>query len=143
MQAETLTPLTTPLNLDRPARILLVDDSRTIRMVLSRGFKNFDCEILQAADGREALDVAASHFPDLIILDINMPVMEGGETLMRLKADPVLAPIPVMMLTANAEKENIERFRSMGAIDYVTKNLQADEVIGRTRNIIALKPLIS
>jgi len=98
-------------------KILTVDDSRTIRMIVTRAFKGFACEIFEAGDGVEGLTVAQRERPDIILLDLTMPVMDGAEMLAKLKADPELRTIPVVMLTAEAGRETVLRF-GHGDIDF-------------------------
>lgn len=124
-------------------KILLVDDSRTIRKIIRKALSSYSCTILEAANGREALEIAGHESPGLIILDINMPELDGGETLRQLKGNPSLSVIPVMMLTANADRENITKFYEMGAVDYVTKSLNPADVIERVKRVVMLKSQIS
>ena len=81
-------------------RILTVDDSKTVRCIVRKAFKTFDCDILEASNGVEGLAIASKETPDVILLDVTMPVMDGVEMLTKLKADPQLKAIPVIMLTA-------------------------------------------
>ena len=69
-------------------KVLTVDDSKTVRIIVKKAFKPFDCEIFEAANGVEGLAVAAKENPDLILLDVTMPVMDGVEMLTKLKSDP-------------------------------------------------------
>lgn len=121
-------------------KILTVDDSKTIRLIVSRAFKSFDCEILEAANGVEGLAVANREKPDIIILDYTMPVMDGFEMLTKLKADPELKAIPVIMLTAEAGRENVLKIAKTGVRDYLIKPFKEDLVIERVGRIIDLKP---
>ena len=102
-------------------KILTVDDSKTIRMIVARAFKPFACEILEASDGVEGLAVVSRQKPDIIILDYTMPVMDGTEMLGRLKSTPELRSIPVIMLTAEAGRENVLRIAKLGVKDYLVK----------------------
>src|SRR6476469_7493602 len=102
-------------------KILTVDDSKTIRLIVAKAFKPFDCEVFEAGNGVEGLAVAAREYPDLIILDLTMPIMDGVEMLSRLKSDPSLKPIPVVMLTAEAGRDNVLRIAKMGVRDYLVK----------------------
>ena len=81
-------------------KILTVDDSKTIRLIVTKAFKSFDCTILEAANGVVGLAIASREKPDVILLDYTMPVMDGLEVLARLRSDPELKAIPVIMLTA-------------------------------------------
>ena len=69
-------------------KILTVDDSKTVRIIVKKAFKTFDCDIIEAANGVEGLASASKETPDLILLDITMPVMDGVEMLTKLKSDP-------------------------------------------------------
>lgn len=121
-------------------KILTVDDSRTIRLIVSKAFKSFDCEVLEAQNGVEGLAVASKEKPDIIILDITMPIMDGYETLTKLKSDPELKGIPVIMLTAEAGKDNVLRIAKLGVRDYLIKPFKEEVVIERVGRIIDLKP---
>ncbi|MEK7678447.1 MAG: response regulator [Verrucomicrobiota bacterium] len=120
-------------------KILTVDDSKTIRLIIARAFKPFDCEVLEASNGTEGLFAAGKHRPDLIILDYTMPIMDGPEMLSRLKCDPQLGHIPVVMLTAEAGRENVVRLARMGVQDYLIKPFKEDLLIDRVGRIINLK----
>ncbi len=120
-------------------KILTVDDSKTIRMIVARAFKRFTCEVVEAADGVEGLTVAQRERPDLILLDLTMPVMDGVEMLTRLKASPEMRTIPVVMLTAEAGRENVLRIAKLGVRDYVIKPFKEELIIERVSRIIDLK----
>ena len=122
-------------------KILTVDDSKTVRIIVRKAFKSYDCEILEAANGVEGLAVAAKDMPDMILLDITMPVMDGVEMLTRLKADPQLKGIPVMMLTAEGGKENVLKIAKIGVRDYIVKPFKEDVLVEKVGRIIDLKPL--
>ena len=120
-------------------KILTVDDSKTIRMIVSRAFKSFACEILEAADGVEGLAVVSREKPDLIILDYTMPIMDGCEMLSKLKANPDYRSIPVVMLTAEASRECVLKIAKMGVRDYLIKPFKEDLIVERVGRIIDLK----
>ena len=101
--------------------ILAVDDSKTIRLIVGKAFRTFDCEVLEAANGVEGLAVATRQRPDLIILDLTMPIMDGLEMLSKLKSNPELKTVPVVMLTANAMPEHVEAGRQAGADGHLSK----------------------
>lgn len=124
-------------------KILLVDDSRSIRSVLTRALASYVCIIFEASNGKEALQIAVEERPQLMILDITMPVMDGEQTLIQFKASPELNSIPVIMLTANVEKENIEKFLGLGAVDYATKSFRPEDFIERIKQILPLTPAIT
>jgi two-component system cell cycle response regulator len=122
-------------------KILTVDDSKTVRIIVRKAFKAYDCEILEAANGVEGLAVAAKDMPDLILLDVTMPVMDGVEMLTKLKADPQLKSIPVMMLTAEGGKDHVLKIAKIGVRDYIVKPFKEELLIEKAGRIIELKPL--
>ena len=122
-----------------PIKILTIDDSRTIRLIVGRAFKAYDCEVLEAANGMEGLTIADREKPDVIILDVTMPVMDGTEMLMRLKGTPELRSIPVIMLTAEAGRENVLRIAKMGVRDYLVKPFREEQIVERVSRIVDLK----
>ena len=120
-------------------KILSVDDSRTIRLIVGRAFKAFDCVVCEAANGEEGLAAAAREKPDLIILDVTMPVMDGVTMLGKLKEDPELKTIPVIMLTAESGRENVLQIAKLGVRDYLVKPFKEDQLIEKAGRIIALQ----
>lgn len=121
-------------------KILTVDDSKTIRLIVARAFKTYDVEILEAANGVEGLAVASREKPDIIILDFTMPVMDGLEMLSKLKGNPDTKPIPVVMLTAEAGRENVTKIAKMGVRDYLVKPFKEELIIERVGRIVELMP---
>ena len=121
-------------------KVLTVDDSKTIRMIVKKAFKDFDCEMFEAENGVEGLAIAAKEKPGLIVLDITMPVMNGIEMLEKIKSEPDLRNIPVIMLTAESGKDNVMHIVKMGVKDYMVKPFKGEELIGRVQKIIQLKP---
>lgn len=122
-------------------KILTVDDSKTVRIIVKKAFKSYDCEILEAGNGVEGLALAAKENPDLILLDVTMPVMDGVEMLTKLKADPALKGIPVMMLTAEGGRDNVLKIAKIGVRDYLVKPFKEDVLIEKAGRVIDLKPL--
>ena len=121
-------------------RILSIDDSKTIRLLLARLFRPFACELMEAANGEEGLAVAARANPDLIILDYNMPVMDGIAMLRKMREDPGLMRTPVIMLTADSGLQSLATVARLGVRDYVTKPFREEELLAKVGRII---PLIS
>lgn len=120
-------------------KILSVDDSRTIRLIVGRAFKPYDCIVVEAANGEEGLAVAAREQPDLIILDVTMPVMDGVTMLTQLKADAALKAIPVIMLTAESGRENVLQIARLGVRDYLVKPFQEDQLIEKAGRVVTLQ----
>ncbi len=123
-----------------PVKILTVDDSKTIRLIVSKAFKPFDCEVMEASNGVEGLAVAAREKPNIIILDLTMPVMDGYEALTKLKSDPELKGIPVVMLTAESGRDNVLRIAKQGVRDYLVKPFKEELIVERVGRIVDLKP---
>ncbi len=122
-------------------KILTVDDSKTVRIIVKKAFKAFDCEIIEAANGVEGLAAAAKETPDLILLDITMPVMDGVEMLTKIKSDPALKAIPIIMLTAEGGRDNVLKIAKIGVRDYIVKPFKEDVLVEKAGRIIDLKPL--
>jgi CheY-like chemotaxis protein len=114
-----------------PGTVLVVDDNGQNRDLLERRLKRDGFAVLTAADGAEALEVTRTQAVDVVLLDIMMPVMDGYETLERLKADPELRHLPVIMLTSLDEPESITRCIERGAEDHLPKPF--DPVLLRAR----------
>jgi two-component system cell cycle response regulator len=122
-------------------KILSVDDSKTVRIIIKKAFKNYDCDILEAGNGVEGLALAAKEPPDVILLDVTMPVMDGVEMLTKLKSDPALKTIPVVMLTAEGGKDNVLKIAKIGVRDYIVKPFKEDLLVQKVGRIIDLKPI--
>ncbi len=120
-------------------KILSVDDSRTIRMIVGRTFKPYDCQICEAGNGEEGLAAAAREKPDLIILDVTMPVMDGVTMLGKLKENPELKTIPVLMLTAESGRENVLQIAKLGVRDYLVKPFKEEQLIEKAGRIVTLQ----
>jgi two-component system, cell cycle response regulator len=122
-----------------PIKILSVDDSRTIRLIVGRAFQAYDCQILEASNGEEGLAVAARERPDLIVLDVTMPVMDGVTMLSKLKEDPELKIIPVIMLTAESGRENVLHIAKLGVRDYLVKPFKEAQLIEKAGRVVSLQ----
>ena len=120
-------------------KILSVDDSKTIRMLLKRLLIPFVCELFEAGDGQEGLDVATREKPNLIILDYNMPVMDGVTMLRHMRENPELKRTPVIMLTAEASPEIISTVARLGVRDYVTKPFDSDQLLEKAARVVTLE----
>jgi DNA-binding response OmpR family regulator len=121
-------------------KILTVDDSKTIRMIVKKAFSQYNCDLYEAENGVEGLALANKEVPDLIILDITMPVMTGIEMLEKLKAEKELKEIPVIMLTAESGKENVMKIVKMGVKDYIVKPFKGEQLVERAKGVLKLAP---
>jgi DNA-binding response OmpR family regulator len=121
-------------------KILTVDDSKTIRMIVKKAFSQYNCDLYEAENGVEGLALANKEIPDLIILDITMPVMTGIEMLEKLKSEKELKEIPVIMLTAESGKENVMKIVKMGVKDYIVKPFKGEQLVERAKGVLKLAP---
>jgi two-component system cell cycle response regulator len=124
-------------------RILSVDDSGMVRKAVRRAFAPFACEVLEAENGQIALESARQTPPDLIVLDYNMPVMNGLEMLVALRADPQLKRTKVIMLTANSNPETVASVGKLGVRDYITKPFEAETLVTKAARLVSLVPIAS
>ena len=121
--------------------MLVVDDERLNRSILRAALKTEGHEVVEAADGREALDRLAEGGLDVVLLDIVMPVMDGYETLAAIKADPALAHVPVIIISGVDQVDSVVRCIEMGATDYLTKPFQPSILKARLDASLAAKRL--
>lgn len=120
-------------------KILTVDDSKTIRMIVRRAFHAHDCVFCEAANGEEGLVAAAREKPDLIILDITMPIMDGITMLTKLRQDAQLRTTPVIMLTAESAQENVAHIAQIGISDYLVKPFRGEQLLEKAGRVIPLQ----
>lgn len=123
------------------ANVLIVDDTPANLRLLAGILGEAGYQVRPVRDGRMALSVARSNLPDIILLDIMMPEMDGYEVCRQLKADEKTKDIPVIFISALDDVHDKVKSFSMGAVDYVTKPFQAEEVLARVENHIALHRL--
>ncbi len=117
-------------------KILYVDDSKTQVMMATMVLAKIECQVVTAGNGQDGFEKAQQEKPDLIILDLTMPVMNGLEALAAIRASEVTRAIPVIMLTTRAEAENIEKAYSLGCNDYVTKPVDGLELIAKVKGFL-------
>ena len=120
-------------------KILSVDDSRTMRMMVKRAFRNFQCELFEAADGAEGLAAAIANKPDIIVLDYNMPVMDGVTMLRNMRENAELKRTPVIMLSAEDSNEIISTVARLGVRDYIIKPFEDENLLSKVTRIINLE----
>lgn len=113
------------------AKILLVEDNEMNRDMLSRRLLRKGFEVAMAVDGREGIEKAASENPDLILMDMSLPEVDGWEATRRIKAQPELAAIPVIALTAHAMSGDREQALAAGCDDYDTKPIELERLLGK------------
>ena len=123
------------------AKILLIDDSRLIAHVAKTILTKLGHEVILAQDGMAGLGAAKSEQPDIILLDLIMPVMDGYRVCQQLKEEGSTKEIPVIMLTSKAEAADKVKGLEMGALDYVTKPFDEGELVARVNTQLKLKEL--
>ncbi len=120
------------------AKVLLVDDEPNIRKIGELSLKKVGkWEVVLAASGPEGLELATRERPDLILLDVMMPGLDGPATLAELKKSPETAAIPVIFMTAKVQKQEVERYLAAGAIGVIPKPFDPMSLPGQIREIIA------
>ncbi len=117
-------------------RILVVDDERHIVRLVQVNLERAGYKIVTAFDGREALEKVESEHPDLVILDVMMPYVDGFEVLQTLRKNPATQHLPVIMLTAKAQDADIFRGWQSGVDSYLTKPFNPMELLGFVRRIL-------
>jgi DNA-binding response OmpR family regulator len=113
------------------AKIMLADDEQQVRDMVAFRLRNAGHQVVAARDGGEALQLAAAERPDLIILDVMMPVLDGFEVLRRLKADPALHTIPVIIFSAKGREQDVMTGLRGGAVDFIVKPFSLKELTAR------------
>ena len=120
-------------------KVLLVEDNEESRDGLSRHLRRKGFEVLLAVDGRQGLDVARAEAPDLILIDMSLPVLDGWEATRQLKADSATRGIPVIALTAHAMAGDRERTLEAGCDDYDTKPIEFPRLLAKIEAALAKK----
>jgi CheY-like chemotaxis protein len=118
------------------ARILLVEDDEMIREMVLQTLELYDHSISCARDGAEALAAARAELPDLILMDVGLPLIDGYEATQRLKADPATRRIPIITLTAAAGQEDRRKARAAGADEYETKPIDFDRLLSKMDTLL-------
>lgn len=131
-------PILTAAGAVKSARLLVVDDQPVNIQVLYHIFAD-TCQVFMARSGQQALAFCAGEPPDLILLDLTMPDMDGYEVCTRLKADPATADIPVIFVTASDDRDSEEQGLAVGAVDFIVKPVNAAIVRARVKTHLTLK----
>jgi CheY-like chemotaxis protein len=117
-------------------KILLVEDNEMNRDMLSRRLSRNGFEIAIAVDGQQGVQMASTERPDLILMDMSLPVMDGWEATRRVKADPATAAIPVIALTAHAMTDDREKAMAAGCNDFDTKPVELPRLLGKIKALL-------
>ncbi len=121
------------------AKLLLVEDNETNRDMLSRRLVRRGYEVVEAFDGQAAVDMARSEAPDLILMDMSLPVMDGWQATRTIKGDPATASIPVIALTAHAMASDRDQALLAGCDDYDTKPVDLARLLAKIEAILGSK----
>lgn len=121
-----------------PRKILLVDDSETVLLIEKMILKKDLYEVFTAKNGKEGVEKARQISPDLILMDVVMPEMNGFEAVKQLREGDVTQSIPIVMVTTRAEAESMESGYASGCSDYVTKPIDSTELLTKVRNILGV-----
>ena len=117
-----------------PQKILIVEDDKFLRELIARKLIQENFEVIEAIDGEEGLEKAKETKPNLILLDLILPGVDGFEVLTKLKEDPVLTVIPVIIFSNLGQREDVERGLRLGAVDYLVKaHFTPNEIIEKVR----------
>jgi len=118
-----------------PKKILLVDDTLTI-IALEKLILGEKYEYVVARNGKEGCDAARRASPDLILMDLNMPVQNGLDALKSLKADPATAKIPVVIVTTRGEPTSVEQCRAAGCVEFVSKPIESQLLVSTVTRLL-------
>ncbi|RMF31392.1 MAG: response regulator, partial [Chloroflexi bacterium] len=113
-----------------PYRILVIDDEPHMARLASYVLQTAGYDVLTAEDGRDGLEKLAHFKPDLVVCDITMPEMDGFEVVRTLRADPRWRHLPVIMLTARGQEQDVQRAQEVGANSYLTKPFSSRHLLG-------------
>jgi two-component system, sensor histidine kinase and response regulator len=122
-------------------KILIVDDQPINIKIIQRKIEKAGMEVLVASNGAECIGMVQEHKPDIVLLDIMMPEMDGIETCRKLKEDPETKDTPIIFITAKSAKEDVLTGLDTGAVDYITKPLELDETLARIRTQLRVQQM--
>jgi DNA-binding response OmpR family regulator len=117
-------------------KILVADDDPNVRFLISELLSRGHYDVIQAVDGPQAMDMARSGTPDLVVLDVMMPGIDGFEVCRRIKGDPALRAIKVIMVTAKTQGKDVQAGLSAGADHYITKPFKVTELSAKIKELI-------
>ena len=117
-------------------KILLVEDNEMNRDMLSRRLLRNGFDVIMAVNGQEGIDLASSQTPDLILMDMSLPVLDGWDATRQLKANPATAGIPVIALTAHAMESDREKALAAGCDDFDTKPIELPRLLGKMKALL-------
>lgn len=119
------------------AKILLVEDNEMNRDMLSRRLMKKGYDVVMAVDGEQGVAMAASETPDLILMDMSLPVVDGWEATRQIKSNPATSGIPIIALTAHAMSDDRQKALEAGCNDYDTKPVELPRLLGKMEALLA------
>jgi DNA-binding response OmpR family regulator len=126
--------------MDKKTKVLIVEDEEILLTALSEELRQEGFEVIGAKDGMEGVEKTASEKPDLVLLDLVMPKLDGLGALKQMKANPETKNIPVMILTNLSDYDKISEGLSMGAMDYLVKaNYRLEELVAKIKTVLERK----
>ncbi len=120
-------------------KVLLIEDNEMNRDMLSRRLTKRGYEVVMAIDGQQGIDMSVSEKPDLILLDMSLPVVDGWEAAQQIKANEISKPVPLIALTAHAMAADKERALSAGCDDFDTKPVELPRLLGKMETLLKAK----
>ena len=122
-------------------KVLLVEDSKAIQQMYRNKLTIEQFQVITADDGMQAIKLLSQERPDIILLDLMMPVMDGFKVLQVIKTDPKLAKIPVLVFSAKGQPEEVEKALNLGAAGYIVKSTtKPNEVVEKLRTVLSNRP---
>jgi len=119
-------------------KVLIIEDDKFLRELMAQKLIKENYEVSEAIDGEEGLQKIKEEKPDLILLDLILPGIDGFQILSQLKSDPALSAIPVIILSNLGQREDIEKGLNLGAVDYLIKaHFTPGEIIDKVKNVLA------
>jgi two-component system, OmpR family, response regulator MtrA len=118
------------------AKIVVADDDVDVRMLVALKLRHSGYDVVDVGDGAAAVEACRDEKPDLVVLDLMMPVMSGLEACRAIKAEPELADVPVVLLTARAQNTDVDAGLAVGADAYVTKPFSPKELAARVESLL-------
>jgi len=116
--------------------VLVADDDTDVRGLVAYRLRRSGYQVVEARDGEEALRLALEHVPDLVVIDVMMPKLDGYEVTRRLRSEEATRRVPVILLTSRSQEADITSGFASGADDYLTKPFSPDELVARVRAVL-------
>ena len=136
---EPVKPVVAPREEARHPLVMVVDDSITMRKVTSRVLENHSIEVVTAQDGLDAIERLQERVPDMMLLDIEMPRMDGYELAQHIRSDARLRHIPIVMITSRAGQKHRKKAREAGADAYLTKPYQESDLVAQVSEVLNME----